>query len=133
MAKIILDDGQVELRLDLLAYEAIEKEFGSYDKMEALKKAPETKISTMLTLAAILANSAAIRAGREERYTRDYIASHIELFELTVMEQAINMCIAESLHMVKKKTTTGTTTSSSKNWRERMAARFRRGKSKAAD
>ncbi len=103
MARLQLDGAEIELRFDMNAYEAVQKAFGSYKAMEEARKNDETRISTNLTLARIMADSHEIFTGSDKRHDREWIAARVRLRELPGLTSAIGAAFIESWGMEAEK------------------------------
>lgn len=103
MSAFKIDNGdEIRVRLDMNAYEGIMSEFGTYETMEKERSEPATRLITVMKLATIFANAAAIYDGRKERYNREWLQAHIRPVELAGVTLAVNLAFAEGMAMDTK-------------------------------
>lgn len=118
MSAITLADYTVlNLRLDMNAYEQILKTWGTWEAMQK-KREPHAgeetedgthvrltdqeqadRMNTNIALAVILANAAAVYDQRPERYTREWLCARLQMPQMTVLNIAIRMAIADFFRM----------------------------------
>lgn len=99
MSRLKLDNTEITLRLDMLAYEKIMTAFGSWEDMEKRRDDPKTRISTLMSLAGIFAEASAAYDGRTDKYPHAWIASHVRPFELPGLQVAVELAFAEGMGM----------------------------------
>lgn len=100
MSAISLDQHTIiQLRLDMLAYEEIIKEYGGFNDMIKLLADQEKSLETYFKLAAIFANSAAYYVDDSKTYTVKQIKSLMRPSKIHDLCQAVNEEIRAGMTM----------------------------------
>jgi len=95
--KIEIDGKELDLRLDMLAYERIESKYENYGKFIDELQAGRSR--AIIDAIFLFANSGELYAGREENIRRGWIASHMRPGDLRggVVSEAIRETLADGM------------------------------------